>query len=394
LRYPSPELDTMGKVSSVAGLVLLKVVFIVLVGSAQASRISPQDDEFFRTEAEQAPFNAWIASVKERVDATGVKDAKPGRFFAKDAGVKINEGDVVFTVDIGGNGHFTKIQDAIDAIPSNPSRSGRVVINLHPGVYNEQLIIGEDKPFVTLQGDPTGSTKISWKEDLAEGGSDVRDAATIIQGDYFTAIDVSFENTSPAPRSGAVGRQATALAITGDSAAFVRVGFYGFQDTLYDKSGRHYFQDCHIQGSIDFIYGDGQSYYTNCNLEVIPVQVGSLTAQKRMSTAEPTGFSFVGCSVTGNGYVYLGRAWGFASRTVFSKTYFADIIIPEGWMDWDDPARDKTVFYGEYENYGPGSNTAERVSYSKELDAAQAAPFQTVNFIDGYSWLSSAGIGS
>lgn len=59
-----------------------------------------------------------------------------------------------------------------------------------------------------------------------------------------------------------MGKQATALAVSGDKAAFVRVGFFGYQDTLYDRKGRHYFQDCYIQGSIDFIYGDGQSYYT------------------------------------------------------------------------------------------------------------------------------------
>jgi pectin methylesterase-like acyl-CoA thioesterase len=73
---------------------------------------------------------------------------------------------------------------------------------------------------------------------------------------------VRLQNTSPAPPSGAVGKQATALGISGDMAAFVRVCFFGFQDTLYDKEGRHYFQDCYITGSVDFIYGDGQSYYT------------------------------------------------------------------------------------------------------------------------------------
>ena len=44
-------------------------------------------------------------------------------------------------------------------------------------------------------------------------------------------------------------------------AAFYRVSFYGAQDTLYDQNGRHYFEKCFIQGSIDFIFGDGQSLY-------------------------------------------------------------------------------------------------------------------------------------
>lgn len=70
-----------------------------------------------------------------------------------------------------------------------------------------------------------------------------------------------FQNTAPAPAGGAVGKQAVAFSIEGDRAQFYRVAFYGAQDTLYDKKGRHYFKDCYIEGSIDFIFGDGQSYY-------------------------------------------------------------------------------------------------------------------------------------
>lgn len=69
------------------------------------------------------------------------------------------------------------------------------------------------------------------------------------------------QNTAPAPAGGAVGKQAVAFRIDGDKAQFYRVAFYGAQDTLYDKKGRHYFKDCYIQGSIDFVFGDGQSYY-------------------------------------------------------------------------------------------------------------------------------------
>lgn len=44
-------------------------------------------------------------------------------------------------------------------------------------------------------------------------------------------------------------------------AAFHGCRFLGAQDTLYDHKGRHYFQDCYIEGSIDFIFGDGLSQY-------------------------------------------------------------------------------------------------------------------------------------
>lgn len=43
--------------------------------------------------------------------------------------------------------------------------------------------------------------------------------------------------------------------------AFYGCGFLGAQDTLYDHNGRHYFEECYVEGSIDFIYGDGKSLY-------------------------------------------------------------------------------------------------------------------------------------
>lgn len=52
-----------------------------------------------------------------------------------------------------------------------------------------------------------------------------------------------------------------ALRVSGDQAAFYGCGFYGAQDTLNDDRGRHYFRECFIQGSIDFIFGSARSLY-------------------------------------------------------------------------------------------------------------------------------------
>lgn len=81
----------------------------------------------------------------------------------------------------------------------------------------------------------------------------------------------------------------------------------------------------------------------NCELRVLPSLGGSLTAQKRLSGTDDNGYSFVNCKVTGSGEptVYLGRAWGAYSRVVFAFTEFANIIKPEGWYNWGDPAREK-----------------------------------------------------
>lgn len=69
------------------------------------------------------------------------------------------------------------------------------------------------------------------------------------------------QNTSPVPKPGASGKQAVALRVSADNAAFVGCRFLGAQDTLYDHSGRHYYKECYIEGSVDFIFGNALSLF-------------------------------------------------------------------------------------------------------------------------------------
>jgi len=72
---------------------------------------------------------------------------------------------------------------------------------------------------------------------------------------------MGFQNTTPIPAPGAVGKQAVALRISADNAIFLGCKFLGAQDTLYDHLGRHYYKDCYIEGSVDFIFGNALSLF-------------------------------------------------------------------------------------------------------------------------------------
>ncbi|CAK9172521.1 unnamed protein product [Ilex paraguariensis] len=204
-------------------------------------------------------------------------------------------------------------------------------------------------------------------------------------------------NVAPIPKPGDVGAQAVAIRIAGDQSAFWGCGFFGAQDTLHDDRGRHYFKDCYIQGSIDFIFGNGRSFYEDCQLTSISSPVptgvktinGAITAHGRASNDENSGFAFVNCTVGGTGRTWLGRAWRPFSRVVFAFTSMSDIIAPEGWNDFNDPSRDQTIFYGEYKCLGAGSNMTMRVAYAQRLNDTQASPFLNVSFIDGDLWLQT-----
>ncbi|KAL7000687.1 putative pectinesterase 8 [Sarracenia purpurea var. burkii] len=202
-------------------------------------------------------------------------------------------------------------------------------------------------------------------------------------------------NVAPIPQPGDVGAQAVAIRIAGDQAAFWGCGFFGAQDTLHDDRGRHYFKECFIQGSIDFIFGNARSFYERCMLisiaKIVDVGLkvinGAVTAHGRASKEENSGFTFVNCSVGGSGRIWLGRAWRPFSTVVFAYTNMSDIIAPEGWNDFNDPARDTTIFYGEYMCAGAGANTSLRVPYAQKLNDTQASPFLNISFIDGDQWL-------
>ena len=54
---------------------------------------------------------------------------------------------------------------------------------------------------------------------------------------------------------------APAAIIAADKVSFHACSFISVQDTLFDARGRHYFENCYIEGAMDFIFGNGQSFY-------------------------------------------------------------------------------------------------------------------------------------
>lgn len=78
---------------------------------------------------------------------------------------------------------------------------------------------------------------------------------------YMLWVNLLLQNSSPRPNPKQKGGQALALRISGDMASFYNCRFKGFQDTLCDDSGNHFFKDCYVEGSVDFIFGSGKSLY-------------------------------------------------------------------------------------------------------------------------------------
>ncbi|KAG9131059.1 hypothetical protein Leryth_006808 [Lithospermum erythrorhizon] len=183
-------------------------------------------------------------------------------------------------------GGFTSIQQAINSIPI--FNQCRVVIYVAKGTYREKVEIPSTMAYITIQGASMKKTIIVWDDTANRTGNNGKPLGTYgsatfaVNSPYFIAKNITFKNKAPIPRSGELGKQAVAMRISADTAAFIHCKFIGSQDTLYDHQGRHYFKNCHIQGSVDFIFGNGLSLYEGCHLHAKTNAFGALTAQKRI----------------------------------------------------------------------------------------------------------------
>ena len=135
----------------------------------------------------------------------------------------------------------------------------------------------------------------------------------------------------------------------------------------------------------------------------MPGQFTVITAQSRDSPDEDTGISIQNCSIfatndlysnSSNVKSYLGRPWRAYSRTVYLKSHISYFINPAGWTQWSNYSDDqelKTLYYGEYDNSGPGSSTNDRVQWKGYhiMDVDAAYNFIVPEFINGDDWLDS-----
>ncbi|XP_059630819.1 probable pectinesterase 29 [Cornus florida] len=292
-------------------------------------------------------------------------------------------------VDQSGHGNFKTIQSAIDSIPSDNNKW--ICIYIKAGEYRERVTIPRDKPFVYLKGEGKRKTIIVWDAH----GSITTSATFTSEADNIVAKGIGFKNSynNPPTNKNPV-KVAVAAMIVGDKSAFYGCGFFGFQDTLWDVGGRHYFNSCTIEGAIDFIFGAGKSIYERCSISVIAGALngggpGFITAQARSSKEETNGFIFKDCNVFGNGKTYLGRAWRAHARVIYYNTHMSNIVVPSGWDAWHSVGKENQLFYAEYGCKGLGSNNSSRVEWEEKLDQKTLSLFTSMEFIDNEGWMSA-----
>lgn len=271
-----------------------------------------------------------------------------------------------FVVAKDGSGDFFTIQEAINAIPDF-RKNGRTTILVRKGVYREKLIVPESKINVSLigqdgaivSGDDFASKKNRFGENMSTSGS----ASCYIYAPDFHCENITFENTA-----GRVG-QAVACFVSADRAVFRRCRFLGNQDTLYTygKTCSLYYEDCYIEGTVDFIFGWSTAVFNRC---VIHSKGDGYVTAPSTDKGRKHGYVFIDCRLTaepGVDKVYLSRPWRPYAQAVFIRCELGRHILPEGWHNWNKKDAEKTVFYAEYESRGEGANPKARAKFSSQL---------------------------
>ncbi|KAK3213311.1 hypothetical protein Dsin_018017 [Dipteronia sinensis] len=330
-------------------------------------------------------FPKWLSSKDRRILQTSTEEYDPSE---------------VLTVAADGTGNFTTITDAINFAPNNSY--DRIIIYVKEGVYEENVAIPNSKTNIVLLGDGSDLTVITGNRNVVDGWTTFRSATLAVSGDGFLARDLTVENSA-----GPEKHQAVAMRVNADLTAMYRCSFHGFQDTLYVHSFRQFYRECDIYGTIDYIFGNAAVIIQASNIVSrlpMPGQFTVITAQSRDTPDEDTGISIQNCSILATDDLYsnsnsvksyLGRPWRVYSRTVFLESYIDEFIDQTGWTEWSDGDQGlDTLYYGEYNNYGPGSDTGNRVTWPgyHVMEYDDAYNFTVSEFIIGEEWLDSTAI--
>ena len=319
---------------------------------------------------------------------------------------------MVYTVACDGSGDFTSIQAAVDAMPVTADMPN--IVFVRAGEYHERVIV--DRCSLRIVGEDCEHTVITHAACAKDQNPDGSPRGTFLS---FTVIvtgdNVELENLTVRNDAGdgrLVG-QAVALYAAGDRNSFRNCRFIAHQDTLFTgplmekvvrdiggRSGRaqivpsvgdcpptfarQYYENCFIQGDVDFIFGPYRCWFEGCSL-YMNARGGWYTAANTPET-QPYGFIFHRCRLTGEceeGKAYLGRPWRKFSRTVFLECDMDEHVSPQGFADWEGGAP-VTWRYGEAGTIGARRDQTPRHPSQKRLSKDEAAEITVLKVIGGY----------
>lgn len=291
------------------------------------------------------------------------------------------------TVAADGTGTYRTVQAAIDAVPAN--NTTRRVITIKPGTYRQIVTVPANKPHITLQGLGSSPSNVvlvfnnsagTLKPDGSTYGT-FASASMFVNGANFIAENLTISNDFVENSSG-VNQQAVALNLNADRAILRNVRLLGDQDTfLVNDNARAYVVSSYVEGTVDFIFGNGTVVFNACSIYEKRSTGGPITAA-RTPASKTYGMLFYRSTITGatNNVTQLGRPWGPDAQVLYRESNLsATIKSSQPWTDMSGNVWQNARFL-EYRNTGSGATVN---SNRPQLSDAQAANYTPQRYLAG-----------
>ena len=248
------------------------------------------------------------------------------------------------------------------------------VIHLAAGVYRQKVVLRT--PGVTLLGEGADKTAIVWDDYANKIHADGKEYNTFrtwtlaVCADGVTMRGLSVVNDALHPEAKG---QEVALTVYGDNFTMEDCVLTSTQDTLFlgplprdlierydgflpdelrvDRPLRQRFARCRIEGTVDFIFGCGNTLIEDCEIRSLyDVRHVGYVAAPAHALEETEGFTFRNCRFTaedGVEGIFLARPWRDYGLSRFENCVYGTHLAAEGCDKWNDTERDKTARFYE-----------------------------------------------
>jgi pectinesterase len=305
---------------------------------------------------------------------------------------------------------FHTIQEAVNSLEQQSTTKAETLYILS-GVYEELVRIYRSD--LTIIG--IGQVEIVMNRYAKEqdgNGTEIGTFATptlFLGGTHLVLENLVIANT--AGQGEDIG-QAIAVYAHCDQTVFRNCTFKGHQDTLFtgplpptpQKSlifggiqvvehhdrYRQLYQNCYIEGTVDFIFGGATAYFEHCEIRSlchVRNQAGYIAAASTPKE-QAHGYIFRDCYLTAApdvSAVFLGRPWRPYAKTVFIDCRMGQHIHPLGWNNWNNADHENTVCYQEFGVQDAAALSMQRVPWAEcyeavDVDLSKESVFSGLEF--------------
>ncbi|EEU36731.1 uncharacterized protein NECHADRAFT_97233 [Fusarium vanettenii 77-13-4] len=293
---------------------------------------------------------------------------------------------------------YNSIASAVAALPNDATTQYLYVL---AGTYNEKVAISRTGATIIRGQSTDGSSSknnrvtISAKNGVLSSAGGSSGTATFSANKYEAKLvsfyNINFENSFDATTN----YVALAVYAKGTKVAFYGCNIASSQGTLYLDYGNFFFSHSRIEGTTDFVWGQGAGYIYNS----VIVTKGTTTSQtiaahKFQSSYGGSRLVFDLCAVVPSdssvpeGSTYLGRDYSTKANVAFVNSYLDGHIASAGWK-----ISSPSTFTGSFvegNNTGPGYDSSARAS--AVTITSDTSSYKVASILGDDSWLDKDAI--